>query len=536
MSTNAQSVNTLADLMALAAPSGGVETVTTLGYNAIGDGGGNTYYYNASSNAAGLRGLIIVPSSSPPTGRWFAVDDGLPLNLRRFGAVGDGMADDTPAVAAWSAGMQPNVWSSNLHAGYVPQGGYLTSPFAIGTNTTGSESLSPYKISGDGFHSQFIAKIGSSGTFCEMTNIAGVIFKDILFDLKNISGLVGIDTSWNIGAGPSLGNLYENIYINNASCPKAWIAENNNDAAFRDCTIENSSGYSLYLEASGGNLSIDNMRSTGVIFIDTQNAWIGKGGYFVGVEIGGGSYNTITFDGVQIYASTAIVDASGNALCVKNSNSAGIRLSFKGSQFNGLSTAGAVFGNSTTSAWRTATLDGCSQISGSGSFPLLSPNINGAYGSGQPVVFTVVNSNLSNAASVSPVFLNLQNCSFGGTQTNAETVTPTYLNSWSSAGMPTGFAGLSASRNGTQVTLHGSLTGGTNADGTAVFSLPASWRPVPFNIAGVSAGFDVSGVAKPFSYLISYAGAGGTLTIDGAAANSLVRLSFDGITFGSGTN
>jgi hypothetical protein len=67
--------------------------IETLGYSAAGDGGGGVFYWNATSTESDNSGTII-KANSVTVGRWIRVYSGA-LNVRWFGAKGDGVSDDT---------------------------------------------------------------------------------------------------------------------------------------------------------------------------------------------------------------------------------------------------------------------------------------------------------------------------------------------------------------------------------------------------------------------------------------------------------
>ena len=71
--------------------------VETKGYYTKGDGGNGVYYYDSSSVLADNGGTVLAPTVG--SGRWIAVVKG-PLNLRQFGARGNGTTNDSAAVQA----------------------------------------------------------------------------------------------------------------------------------------------------------------------------------------------------------------------------------------------------------------------------------------------------------------------------------------------------------------------------------------------------------------------------------------------------
>lgn len=87
-------VGTMAELRARPAPTR--KTVAFLeGFYSPGDGGGGMLVWMGTSAKADNGGTIIVPESAPANGRW---ERGGDIDVRWFGAVGDGAADDRPAL------------------------------------------------------------------------------------------------------------------------------------------------------------------------------------------------------------------------------------------------------------------------------------------------------------------------------------------------------------------------------------------------------------------------------------------------------
>jgi hypothetical protein len=81
----------------IALPQERYELAEALGYWVPGDGGGGSFYWDASSTLVPDGGTVLQSQSNP--GRWIRIYSG-PLNVRWFGAYGDGKANDAPAIAA----------------------------------------------------------------------------------------------------------------------------------------------------------------------------------------------------------------------------------------------------------------------------------------------------------------------------------------------------------------------------------------------------------------------------------------------------
>ena len=84
--------NTIDDLR-LKIGSAKEPTAQTSGYYVAGDGGGNSFYWDATSSATDNGGTIIKPTYVSGAGRWLAVNTKV-INARQFGAHCDSFYDD----------------------------------------------------------------------------------------------------------------------------------------------------------------------------------------------------------------------------------------------------------------------------------------------------------------------------------------------------------------------------------------------------------------------------------------------------------
>ena len=109
------------------------QAVLVQGYWSSGDGGGGLFAWVIASTLPGDNGgTIILPNVQPSTtGYWKRVYDG-PINVRYFGAKGDGATDDTSAInaaltlAASFGG--PNLWGADV---FFPPGTYCADNLQI---------------------------------------------------------------------------------------------------------------------------------------------------------------------------------------------------------------------------------------------------------------------------------------------------------------------------------------------------------------------------------------------------------------------
>jgi hypothetical protein len=136
--------NSIADLRALDA--GVVPCLTVLGYYEPGDGGGGSFYWDASASEADNAGTVIAPASNPVTGRWKRLVDG-PLSVKWFGAIGDGQshpqANSPGNEIDWAAiQVALNVVKQSGGSVYVPPGTYvISSPLAYTTGVVKSNTM-----------------------------------------------------------------------------------------------------------------------------------------------------------------------------------------------------------------------------------------------------------------------------------------------------------------------------------------------------------------------------------------------------------
>jgi parallel beta-helix repeat protein len=109
----AREVASIASLAALPQPADG-QIVAVAGFYVADDGGGGRFRFSAGSTEAHDGGMIVAPAAPDPSqglakflafkaaarGRWVRIAEQGKVNVRWYGAKGDAVHDDSPAVAA----------------------------------------------------------------------------------------------------------------------------------------------------------------------------------------------------------------------------------------------------------------------------------------------------------------------------------------------------------------------------------------------------------------------------------------------------
>lgn len=141
-------VATIADAIALTNLVDG-ETVEVGGYWADGDGGGGKFRWKLSDTTTTNLGTSIKPTAM--TGRLLAIVNETEINIRRFGATGDGTTDDTASVQSAIDYAQATTGNGTV---FIPNGTFRVSNLTV---------LRGLKIKGAGWNSRLKALTGATG-------------------------------------------------------------------------------------------------------------------------------------------------------------------------------------------------------------------------------------------------------------------------------------------------------------------------------------------------------------------------------------
>lgn len=308
--------------LAMTTPTAGFRV---LGRNTYGDAGAGTFIWKPADTSTPDGGTIF-QADAGGVGRWFRViENGADFDPYWFGAVGDGVADDTAALQACiDAAIARNYGVT------VRKGNYLVGPVylngsawvAAGKPEAGQQTFVKYfrgeaKVN---ILATFTAKPGAYGSADAVItgrNGAGievsglfVMCRQDLIDPFAFKAPVGIDLAWHGGAtgpsdptAPSCKNTFSNLSVENAA-----IIGLDLDAA-ADCRVSGidyrgfGTPIGVRMRLSGGSIYGDNWYlNDGRFVVSCQNAAFQNSTFLCGVEETSDALNHIHWDGCQFFA------------------------------------------------------------------------------------------------------------------------------------------------------------------------------------------------------------------------------------------
>jgi hypothetical protein len=166
------------------------DNIFVQGYYAAGDGGGGEFYWDATSSATANDGTVILPTGHSGNGRWVALGMEGVVNVKRFGAKGDGSTNDTTFIqAAIDAADDTGVPVE------FPAATYIAVPATAATegiyaNTVAFAMRSNMHLVGRGATIKLKDSQSTDGTpkavslFYTATAISNVSFRGLTFDLN----------------------------------------------------------------------------------------------------------------------------------------------------------------------------------------------------------------------------------------------------------------------------------------------------------------------------------------------------------------
>ena len=240
--------------------------------------------------------------------------EGSDANVKDFGAIGDGAADDTVAIQAAfdSVGINGEV--------YFPTGTYKTSsPINATCSFYGNGSGTRFRPSGG--HEVFIVRAGRADN-----NYAERIGSFVI-DFSHLPSITSADVGlWlSKGSAPPANSGCNNVTFSNIFINRAYrgIQMLNTDLGnlwnvrFEGILIYGSSNHGIYIDTTGSNGSLNVSFDT--ITIDGGGTLTAKGAFIRGIP-------NMTFFGV----STTLTGSSGSCLTVSDCSNVDVRVQIEG--------------------------------------------------------------------------------------------------------------------------------------------------------------------------------------------------------------
>lgn len=230
------------------------------------------------------------------------------FSVKDFGAVGDGVTEDTAAFQACFDAAQA--------AGkgvFIPAGRYVVDELEFGDNSTVAQSPSPFALVGDGkFVSILVAKPGATGTLLKSWTLAGVTFRDFGIDTTG-STMQPWDCQWAVDEeiAPSTQNVIRDILITTHSSFVDGVTphvnwDKNGDTFPQGVTVRCSSveknNCLISMEQPGGITSASEIIWTGgFLRLNCQNARLNDC-WGDGLQISDNANNNIDLANTYMYA------------------------------------------------------------------------------------------------------------------------------------------------------------------------------------------------------------------------------------------
>lgn len=293
LATTIKTVATFAELATTDADIG--QQVCLLGHTQAGIGGG-IFDVVSSSGLVADGGLTAINGA---VGFIRKCDT---IYLEYFGAIGDGVADDTVAVNlaydwATDQSVRPSIFGR-------PDATYLCGNLLFGTQSTGSGSDSPAGFIGGGWSTTLKAKPGTTGIFFKAWSVAGCTFRDFQIDLNGTSA--NVDFEWKPGAGPSCQNTIENIRVIAGTAPTVVNLKNQNDTFPRKLVVNclTANQCAIDMTQSGGlSVITESIWNVGYLKFGCQNGSI-NGCWGNGIMLSQSCLNYIGINSSYLYANS----------------------------------------------------------------------------------------------------------------------------------------------------------------------------------------------------------------------------------------
>lgn len=297
----------------------GVPTTDNATISILGDGGG-LFYWDASSTDADDGGITVLPTGYAGTGRWKRVYSGA-VNVKWFGAKGDGVTDDTTAI------QNANDAVGTSGALYFPAGIYLVTSSLLPAADNAGGNITGLTWYGDGdqsiiYSNTDIEQVAYGNTTTTTTGISRFTIRDMQF----LRDTITTQTKFNIRLTAAANCQLLRLYIENPENAKTNIA-------------------GIWLSASSamsypGSVNfIQHIRTVGgAIFLEARDCKVSDS-WFWGQNL---QYSVMSSNGGNIFTNVTVIPSSVSGGFVINSSAPNNKLN--GCTIDG-STTGVVSGH-----------------------------------------------------------------------------------------------------------------------------------------------------------------------------------------------
>jgi len=261
-STQVQSFNSIAALR-LRSGTTIANAAKTLGYHAAGDGGGNSFYWDATSTATHNAGTIIKPTAVSGAGRWLAVNTDT-VSIAQFGAV-SGNSDPQQSFINAAATYCRNT-SKKLFLGV---GDYRVTAECDLSDIQYIDGSQSFLVAENGAYAA--CKIGGSANSFKDADI--YVRTKNLADLSNTSGNLGIKL---LSINNSKIRIYARgfntgLYFDGTTAFRVYVSN--------QITVDQlyNNGNQVYFDMSGNSYAVKNQFIGGSYYIGTNQKVAGRG-------------------------------------------------------------------------------------------------------------------------------------------------------------------------------------------------------------------------------------------------------------------
>ena len=329
--------NTVAEMLDLNGKLVDGDVVFLKGYHSVNDGGGGTFVYSATGDKSTHNGgTVIDPLKAFPSdwdnedlkADWFngnnsgtgvleRVYSGA-VNVKWFGAKGDGVTDDTQAC-------DKTVKTANIV--YFPKGEFL-----LGKQLTSDDTISEammidnddVMIYGDGNNSKLIAPYpnGSSGLL-KARNIFRITGNNVKIFNLFLDGNQHTDSNGNVVAGGkrsseitianNSGVVIENCYFYNSASQPINVFDNSSNIVINNCVFDTFFEAVVYVSVANDNtknITVSNCLIESKTGIIPDDLVINQKGNIIGIE----PKNTNTIE--NVYIKNNICKTSGTGIMI----------------------------------------------------------------------------------------------------------------------------------------------------------------------------------------------------------------------------